>query len=118
MNSENMTTLTASLSEEAFTILDLQALSQRAKAAEEVNDNARRVSLAASALLCFAEQTGIGDSTEPAETAVTDLLTDIMHVCAHCWPDDDSISFDSALETARMHFAAESDEHSDWDCEK
>lgn len=118
MNSENMTTLTASLSEEAFTILDLQALSQRAEAAEEVNDNARRVSLAASALLRFAEQTGIGDSTEPAETAVTDLLTDIMHLCAHCWPDDGAISFDSSLETARMHFAAESLEHGQWDCKK
>lgn len=118
MNSENITTLTASLSEEAFTIIDFQALSQRAEAAEEVNDNARRVSLAASALLRFAEQTGIGESTEPADTAVTDLLTDTMHLCAHCWPNDGAISFDSSLETARMHFADESDEHSDWDCEK
>lgn len=115
MNSESINTLTASPSEELFTILDLLALSQRAEAAEEVNDNARRISLAASVLLHFAEQTGIGGSTEPAETAVTDLLTDIMHLCAHRWPLDGENSFDRALNTARMHFFVESDEHQKWD---
>lgn len=115
MESESINSLTASSSEETFTILDLQALSRRAEASEEVNDNARRISLAASALLGFAGQTGIGDSTEPAETAVTDLLTDLMHLCAHCWPDDGEMAFDRALNTARMHFAAESDEHAQWD---
>lgn len=113
MKSETINSQTASPSEETFTILDLQALSQRADASEEVNDNARRISLAASALLNFADQTGIGGSTEPAETAVTDLLTDLMHLCAHCWPDDGEISFDSALSTAWMHFDAESDEHAE-----
>lgn len=115
MKSESIHLLTASTSEEAITIVDLQLLSQRAEASEEVNDNARRISLAASTLLNFAEQTGIGNSTEPAETAVTDLLTDLMHLCAHCWPDEGEISFDSALNTARMHFAAESDELAQWD---
>lgn len=115
MKSESINSLTASPSEETFTILDLQALSQRAEASEEVNDNARRISLAASALLGFAEQTGIGDSTEPAETVVTDLLTDIMHLCAHCWPVDGAITFVSVLNTARMHFAAEYDENAQWD---
>jgi hypothetical protein len=115
MKSETINSLTASPSEKTFTIHDLQALSQRASASEEVNDNARRISLAASALLGFAEQTGIGDSTEPAETAVTDLLTDIMHLCAHCWPVDGAITFVSILNTARMHFDEESDEHAQWD---
>lgn len=115
MKSETINSLTTSPSEKTFTILDLQALSQRAEASEEVNDNARRISLAASVLLGLAEQTGIGDSTEPAETAVTDLLTDIMHLCAHCWPVDGAITFVSVLNTARMHFDAESDEHTQWD---
>lgn len=115
MKSKSINSLAASPSEETFTILDLQALSQRAEASEEGNDNARRISLAASALLGFADQTGIGDSTEPAETAVTDLLTDLMHLCAHCWADDGETSFETALNTARMHFAAESDEHAQWD---
>lgn len=114
MKSESINLLTASTSEETFTIPDLVALSPRAKASEEVNDNARRINLAASALLNFAEQTGIGNSTEPAETAVTDLLTDLMHLCAHCWPDDSEISFYSILNTARMHFATESDEPAPW----
>ncbi|KJV44432.1 hypothetical protein VH86_23825 [Pantoea sp. BL1] len=114
MKSESINSLTASTSEKTFTILDLQALSQRASASEEVNDNARLISLAASSLLGFAYQTGIADSTEPAETAVTDLLTDLMHLCAHCWPDEGEMSFDSALNTARMHFAEESDEHAQW----
>lgn len=118
MNSENIATLTDLPSEETFTILDLQALSLRAEAVEKENDNARRISLAASALLHFADETGIGDSTEPAETAITDLLTDIMHLCAHCWPLDGAVSFDSTLNTARMHFAVESDEYPHWDCEK
>lgn len=115
MKSESINLLTTSTSENIFTILDLQALSQRAEDSEKVNDNARRISLAASALLNFAEQTGIGNSTEPAETAVTDLLTDFMHLCAHCWPEESEISFDSALNTARMHFATESDETAQWD---
>lgn len=114
MKSESINLLTASNSKNILTILDLQALSQRAEASEEVNNNARRISLAASALLNFAEQTGIGNSTEPAETAVTDLLTDLMHLCAYCWPDDSEISFDSILNTARMHFATESGEPEPW----
>lgn len=115
MKFESINSLTASSSEETFTILDLQVLSQRAEASEEVNDNPRRISLASSVLLNFSDQTGIGDSTEPAETAVTDLLTDLMHLCAQCWPDDGEVSFNSALNTARMHFAAEYDEHEKWD---
>ncbi|PIJ56668.1 hypothetical protein BOM23_15525 [Erwinia sp. OLMDLW33] len=115
MKSETTNALTTSPSEETFTILDLQALSQRIEASEEVNINARRISLAASALLNFAGQTGIGNSTEPAETADTDLLTDIMHLCAHCWAVDGAITFVSVLNTARMHFDAESDEDAQWD---
>ncbi|WP_257211048.1 hypothetical protein [Erwinia amylovora] len=34
---------------------------------EKENDNARRISLAASALLLFTEEIGIGDSTETGE---------------------------------------------------
>lgn len=115
MHSEPSTTLTISPSEETFTILDLQALSARAEAVETENDNARRINLAASALLHFADQTGIGDSEEPADTVVTDLLTDLMHLCAHCWPDNGAVSFEGALNTARMHFAAESNEYAQWD---
>lgn len=115
MKSETTNVLTTLPSEVTLTILDLKALSQRAEASEDLNDTDRRISLAASALLNFAGQTGIGDSTEPAETAVTDLLTDIMHLCAHCWPVDGAITFVSVLNTARMHFDAESDEHAQWD---
>lgn len=115
MKSEFVNSPTGSPSEETFTIRDLQALLQRAEVYEEVNDNARRISLAASALINFADQTGIGDSTEPAETAVTDLLTDIMHLCAQCWPGNSGTFFDSTLNTARMHFAAESGELVQWD---
>lgn len=115
MKSEFINSLAASPSEETFTVLDLQALLQRVGVYEEVNDNARRISLAASALINFSSQTGIGDSTEPAETAVTDLLTDIMHLCAHCWPCDSATSFDSVLKTARMHFVEESGELVQWD---
>ncbi|CDK23906.1 hypothetical protein LA637_p2034 (plasmid) [Erwinia amylovora LA637] len=118
MKSKSINSLAVSPSEETFTILDLQALSQRAEASEKGNDNARRISLAASALLGFADQTGIGNSTEPAETAVTDLLTDLMHLCAHCWPDNGETSFETALNIARMHFVAESDEHAQWDLMK
>ncbi|QGR09510.1 hypothetical protein CTZ24_23855 (plasmid) [Pantoea phytobeneficialis] len=115
MHSETSTTLTASLSEKTFTNLDLQALSARALAVETETDNARRINLAASVLLHFADMTGIGNSYEPADTAVTDLLTDLMHLCAHCWPDSGPVSFEGALNTARMYFDVESDEDTQWD---
>lgn len=115
MNSKNVISLNVELSERTFSILDLRDLSLRAGAAEEVSDNARRINLAASVLLSFAEQTGIGNSTEPAETAVTDLLTDLMHLYAYCWPDECSVSFESIIDTARMHFLAESEDVAPWD---
>lgn len=118
MKSESIKSLTASPSEKTFTILDLQALSQRAEASAEANDNARRISLAASALLHFAEQTWIGESTEPAETAVTYLLTDLMLLCTHFWPDDGEVSFDSLMKRAKAYFEAESNERSEWECSK
>ena len=44
------------------------------------------------------------DGTDP-DSNVVDLLADLMHYCARtAW------NFDSALETARMHFEAERDE--------
>lgn len=115
MRSETCTTETALPSEEPFTMTDLLILSARAEAAEADNENARRIHLAASVLLHFADMTGSADSTEPADTFVTDLLTDLMHLCAHCWPDDGPVSFDSALNTARMHYLAESDECTQWE---
>ncbi|MBZ6393084.1 MAG: hypothetical protein LBE90_21640 [Pantoea dispersa] len=115
MLSETCTTETALPSEEPFTMTDLLNLSVRAEAAEADNDNARRIHLAASVLLHFADMTGSADSTEPADTVVTDLLTDLMHLCAHCWPDNSPVSFDGALNTARMHYQTESDECAEWE---
>lgn len=112
MRSETCTTETALPSEEPFTMTDLLTLSARAEAN---NDNARRIHLAASVLLHFADMTGFANSTEPADTVVTDLLTDLMHLCAHCWPDNGPVSFDSSLNTARMHYLAESDECTQWE---
>lgn len=111
MSFESVTSLTKSPSEETLTILDLLALSQRTAAAEEMNENDNRVSLAASALIGFAEQTGIRNSTEPAEIVIIDLLANLMHLCTHCSPDDEKFSFDNVLNTARMHFEVESNEH-------
>lgn len=115
MRSETCTTETALPSEEPFTMTDLLTLSARAEAAEEDNDNARRIHLAASVLLHFADRMGSADSTEPADTVVTDLLTDLMQLCAHCWPDNGHVSFNGALNTDRMHYLAESDECTQWE---
>ncbi|MBY4841152.1 hypothetical protein [Pantoea sp. DY-5] len=71
-------------------------------------DNTRRTGVAASTLLFFAAATDIDGDCEPAETAITDLLSNLMHLCAHCYPDACATSFESLLETARMHFSSES----------
>jgi len=104
----------ASHFDEAFTMIDLEALSERAQASESASNNARRIYLAASSLLHFAMQTKIRNSTEPAETAITDFLTDLMHLCGHIWSDDSPLSFESVLDTARMHFTFESQEEALW----
>ncbi len=115
MRSETCTTEIALPSEEPFTMTEPLTLSARAEVAEADNDNARRIYLAASVLLHFADMTGSANSTEYADTVVTDLLTDLMHLCAHCWLDDAPISFDGVLNTARMHYLAESDECTQWE---
>lgn len=58
LHSENITTLSDSPPEKTFTILDLLALSQRAEAAEEVHNNAHRISLVASVLLHLRSKRG------------------------------------------------------------
>lgn len=115
MDLENSTILTNYFSENPFTILDLLSLFQRTQDFQEDNENTRHLNLAASALLHLAEKTDIANSDEPVDTAITDLLTDIMNLCAHLWPDDSSVSFESVMGTVRMHFLAESAELTQWD---
>ena len=62
---------------------------------EEMND--ARAAWAATALRRFQEETGTDD-----ETALTDLLCDLMH-----WCDRNGGDFDSSLAAARMHYEAE-----------
>lgn len=62
---------------------------------DEMND--ARASWAAAALLRFQEETGSED-----ETALTDLLCDLMH-----WCDRNGDEFERALQHARTHYEAE-----------
>lgn len=67
---------------------------------EEMND--ARADWAATALQCFQEETGSED-----DTALIDLLCDLMH-----WCDRNDGDFDQSLQLARMHYDAEtSPEH-------
>jgi hypothetical protein len=62
---------------------------------EEMND--ARASWAAAALHCFQRKTGSED-----DTALIDLLCDLMH-----WCDRNDGDFEQALQLARMHYEAE-----------
>jgi hypothetical protein len=62
---------------------------------EGMNDE--RAQWAAAALCCFQEETGSDD-----ETALGDLLCDLIH-----WCDRNNFDFDAVLATARMHYEAE-----------
>jgi hypothetical protein len=62
---------------------------------EEMNDD--RALWAAVALHRFQQETGTDD-----ETALGDLLCDLMH-----WCDRNDSDFDASLSTARMHYEAE-----------
>lgn len=66
--------------------------------------NTERISAAAAALVTFAERTGLDADGEPAETAVTDLLADLMHLC-----NSGGMAFDGLLATARLHHDAETE---------
>jgi DNA-directed RNA polymerase subunit RPC12/RpoP len=62
---------------------------------DDTNDD--RAAWAAAALAKFMEVTGTDD-----ESAVGDLLTDLMH-----WSDRNNYDFDAALDRARFHYEAE-----------
>ena len=68
---------------------------------EEKNDE--RALWAQEALCAFEEATRSGGE-EPG-TSCADLLCDLMH-----WCDREALSFDALLETARMHYLAETDD--------
>jgi hypothetical protein len=61
------------------------------------NMNDARADWAATALRCFARETGTDD-----EDALTDLLCDLMH-----WSDRHGGDFENALRLARLHYEAE-----------
>ncbi|MDE1188849.1 MAG: hypothetical protein PW844_20685 [Pantoea sp.] len=56
------------------------------------------ISAAATALTAFAHCTGLANDNEPADTIITDLLADLMHLC-----DQTGLPFEGILCTARMH---------------
>jgi hypothetical protein len=70
---------------------------------EEMND--ARASRAAVALCRFQQETGSDD-----DTALVDLLCDLMH-----WCDRGGADFDGALQDARMHYEAETSPEPDAD---
>ena len=65
--------------------------------------NAERAGLAEHALYAFSELT----NEPPSVDTITDLLADLMHYCRE---NNTDFSFDECLESARMHFAAETSE--------
>lgn len=54
----------------------------------------------------------VGDTSEPRQTVLEDLLADLMHWAATPH-DDDPIDFDEAFRVATMHFDLESDDPDD-----
>lgn len=66
---------------------------------EEMNDD--RAEWAAQAVDTFARATGMFDN-EDNQTILADLLCDIRH-----WCDRNDASFAGALQTAEMHYEAE-----------
>ena len=67
---------------------------------EEMNDD--RAEWAQVALDAFAHVTGMDTAGEDDETVLGDLLCDIMH-----WCDRNGVSFAVTMETARVHYDAE-----------
>lgn len=88
---------------------DLNAMANAANTMSFDVDNDSRTGVAAAAVLLLATHTGLTDGNELAETAITDLLANLMHLCSLCYPAGCGTSFDSMIETARMHFSFESD---------
>lgn len=66
-------------------------------------DNEDRATRGRAALATY-----ISEGFSDADSALDDLLADLMHMSAADSPNRDA--FDRALETARMHFAAETEE--------
>lgn len=66
--------------------------------------NQERADIAFHALELYADKTGLSMKHDE-ETAIGDLLADIMHLC-----DRDGIQFDTYLLRARMHYDAEQTE--------
>lgn len=62
---------------------------------EEMND--ARTSWAQAALRSFQQETGSED-----DTALVDLLCDLMH-----WCDRNAVDFEQCLQLARLHYEAE-----------
>jgi len=66
--------------------------------------NEQRSEWAGSALQHFASLTGQSRAGDPDEDIMGDLLADFMHYC-----DDNDLDFNKILDTARMHYDAETD---------
>lgn len=69
----------------------------------EMDNHGRTVS-AARALCTFTLETGLARSEENADTAVVDLLTNLMHLC-----DALNLNYDGIAAMAAIHYAEESD---------
>jgi hypothetical protein len=77
--------------------------------------NADRVAWAGSAMADFATATGLWEDlrTDP-ETALGDLLADLMHWCDACGATGrpaQVIDFEAALKRARAHYGNEANKH-------
>lgn len=84
----------------AFTMDDVRAWRDRHIGDTDPQaDNNARASFAALALVTYTDK--VGDSGELG-TQISDLLGDLMHLC-----DSLGVEFDSAVDTARMHYTAE-----------
>lgn len=64
------------------------------------DDNALRAEFAAVGVKAFAKRTGVLD--EEPETAISDLLGDLMHLC-----DALGLNFDGLVESGRQHYDLE-----------
>lgn len=78
---------------------------QRELPADPDGENERRSDRAATALHPYLEENGTYD-----ETALTDLLSDLMH-----WADRNGVTFTECLERAQMHYEAETTPEDDDD---
>lgn len=87
----------------------LETLDDLTVLARDVDDDglmACRLEAASEALLYYATQRGLVDSGEDTETALSDLLADLMHLTAACGLP--AGTFARLVERATMHFE---DEH-------